>query len=445
MSLILDEPKDIPSSSIPGSPASSFIDSSHSPIDSPRLLLVQTLIKSPLNRLYHFYQSMAENKGETEVPTTSTSSTSPPTSIKSQEATNTASSTRRLHPQAEDYRSSLMAGTASVILKKENGTDNAVLFSDLPVGVVIHIAAYLDVRSLCHLQQTCQRMYTLTSDELLWRRKLWEDSRQWEVVSHLSHPKVYQEVSSDRSAQAIYESCFTNRDSVPYQPFTQRLQSFVRRLQGHIPRLLMFGSGLETVPLVKRMILDSNSPYKPIGLVPGKDGAGSGISIKHNNATVNLITLYTATKAERLAASAGTGQRINKLISGSASKDRGGAGDEGVAEPILTLAVQEQCQMADGFILAVDATNLNEEILESDIETLTAMLLASHNQRIPLLVLSCLFQTDDQQPSLPSLDVADKLKLIDISNPWQVRSLNVNTFEGLSTGLDWLLTAAASK
>ena len=59
-------------------------------------------------------------------------------------------------------------------------------------------------------------------------------------------------------------------------------------------------------------------------------------------------------------------------------------------------------------------------VLESDIETLTAMLLASRNQRIPLLVLSCLFQASDEQSSLPSLDVADKLKLIDISNPWQV-------------------------
>ena len=59
-------------------------------------------------------------------------------------------------------------------------------------------------------------------------------------------------------------------------------------------------------------------------------------------------------------------------------------------------------------------------VLESDIETLTAMLLASRNQRIPLLVLSCLFQANNEQSSLPSLDVADKLKLIDISNPWQV-------------------------
>ena len=63
---------------------------------------------------------------------------------------------------------------------------------------------------------------------------------------------------------------------------------------------------------------------------------------------------------------------------------------------------------------------LSLSVLESDIETLTAMLLASRNQRIPLLVLSCLFQASDEQSSLPSLDVADKLKLIDISNPWQV-------------------------
>lgn len=73
-----------------------------------------------------------------------------------------------------------------------------------------------------------------------------------------------------------YSSCYTNRATVPYQPFTQRIQSFMRRLQGHVPRLLMFGSGLETVPLVKRMILDTNSPYKPAGLFPGKDGESRG-------------------------------------------------------------------------------------------------------------------------------------------------------------------------
>lgn len=46
----------------------------------------------------------------------------------------------------------------------------------------------------------------------------------------------------------------------------------MRRIQGRIPRLVMFGSGLETIPLIKLMIMESNSPYKPTGLFPGKDG-----------------------------------------------------------------------------------------------------------------------------------------------------------------------------
>ena len=46
----------------------------------------------------------------------------------------------------------------------------------------------------------------------------------------------------------------------------------MRRIQGRVPRLLMFGSGLESVPLIKLMILETNSPYKPTGLFPGKDG-----------------------------------------------------------------------------------------------------------------------------------------------------------------------------
>ena len=200
-----------PSLSDNSSASSSVLESSQSftATSNPRLLFVQTLIKAPLNRLYTYYQSMTtETRPDVtvQVPTEATASFAHETPrhdkpLPTSEAP--AVPSRRLHPQAEDYRSSLMAGTASVILKKEDGGSAGVEFGDLPVGVVIHIAAHLDVRSLCHLQQTCRRMYSLTSDELLWRRKLWEDSRQWEVVSHLSHPKVYQEVSSDRSAQEM--------------------------------------------------------------------------------------------------------------------------------------------------------------------------------------------------------------------------------------------------
>ena len=105
----------------------------------------------------------------------------------------------------------------------------------------------------------------------------------------------------------------------------------VCRIQGHIPRLLMFGSGLESLPLVRLMMWEVDSPYRPIGLYPGKDGmcacvcvcacvrvrvcvcvcvcvrvsmfvlfivtgVGSGVCIQHRDTPVNLITLYTATR-----------------------------------------------------------------------------------------------------------------------------------------------------
>lgn len=50
-------------------------------------------------------------------------------------------------------------------------------------------------------------------------------------------------------------------------------------------------------------------------------------------------------------------------------------------------------------------------------------MLHSGAQRAPLLVLSCQFQSaevEDVNSTMPSLDVADRLKLCDINHPWQV-------------------------
>ena len=73
-----------------------------------------------------------------------------------------------------------------------------------------------------------------------------------------------------------YCRCLCGRDERPRQsfahPITGRLRSLVRRIQGHVPRLLMFGSGLESVPLVRSMLWERDSPYHPIGLSPGRDG-----------------------------------------------------------------------------------------------------------------------------------------------------------------------------
>ena len=74
-----------------------------------------------------------------------------------------------------------------------------------------------------------------------------------------------------------YGNCYVNRDSIPTQnsfsyPVINTLRSLMHRLQGRIPRLLMFGSGLESIPLVRLMIMEKDSPYQPVGLFPGKEG-----------------------------------------------------------------------------------------------------------------------------------------------------------------------------
>lgn len=69
--------------------------------------------------------------------------------------------------------------------------------------------------------------------------------------------------------------------------------------------------------------------------------------IKHQ-----FISIIPFFRAERTATAA-RGQRINKLVSAYNEDDH--------SAPDLTAAVQEQCQMADGFILAVDSTNINEQ------------------------------------------------------------------------------------
>ena len=108
----------------------------------------------------------------------------------------------RLHERAELCRSSLAAGTASVIFKKEGtGSSTAPQLTSMPIGVVLHILSFLDARSLCRLSQTCHQLHSAAGDQLLWKRKLQSDSKGWAVLGHLSHPRVYQDASSDLTEQ----------------------------------------------------------------------------------------------------------------------------------------------------------------------------------------------------------------------------------------------------
>ena len=57
-------------------------------------------------------------------------------------------------------------------------------------------------------------------------------------------------------------------------------------------------------------------------------------------------------RAERTAATADQTKRVNKLVAAHVDDEQGG--------PELTAAIQEQCQQADGFVLAVDGAGMDD-------------------------------------------------------------------------------------
>ena len=58
-------------------------------------------------------------------------------------------------------------------------------------------------------------------------------------------------------------------------------------------------------------------------------------------------------RAERTAAAADQTKRVNKLVTSHV--------DDVQHAPELTAAIQDQCQQADGFVLAVDGTMMDSD------------------------------------------------------------------------------------
>lgn len=134
-------------------------------------------------------------------------------------------------------------------------------------------------------------------------------------------------------------------------------------------------------------------------------GVGSGVCVQHGNTPVNLITLYTATKAERQQSKREGSPRVNKLVS---STDGGE----------LTHAVHELCRQANGFILVVNSASMDEGH-DLDVAMLNAMLHSS-NSESPLLVLAAHVKEDVSLIQSP-VCVAENLNLCSLPHhPWQV-------------------------
>ncbi|XP_012563417.2 uncharacterized protein LOC101240962 isoform X1 [Hydra vulgaris] len=291
----------------------------------------------------------------------------------------------------------------------------------------LHIFSYLDVFSLCQASQVCISWWNLSNDCMLWEEKLCRNFRSWHFVDYLSHPDLVKKENPNLSAKEIYIRCCPENNKVNNSNIHLSFTSLSYYFGFSTPRIVMFGSGLNSKGLVKRLLWDKQSPFTVKGMFPGQfEGYGSGVTLQCINGTFNLITLYSQTKNIREQhVIDGENKPRSKLL----------VRRENENDYVLSQPVKELCTMVDAFIYIIKATTEEELMLSMD--EFQAIIDERWLQpQSPLLVL-CV-SPDANVMCIPVLHVANKLKLINLSRRWQVRQCFSNSLAGILPGISWL-------
>lgn len=70
----------------------------------------------------------------------------------------------------------------------------------------MEVFSHLDAVSLCRISQCCKILNNIASDNILWEKKLKQQSQRWDVIDHLSHPKLHIETNPDLHFKEMYVS-----------------------------------------------------------------------------------------------------------------------------------------------------------------------------------------------------------------------------------------------
>jgi hypothetical protein len=225
---------------------------------------------------------------------------------------------------------------------------------------------------------------------------------------------------------------------------------------------VMFGPGLETTTSCLVTNILWKSEFKTIGMIPGKDGYGSGIKLRlFNHKPFNLTILYT--NVSKIRNSNNHELESNKLILSKNNEETNQVMYE------LQPQVKEACADASGFIYVIDNKHLsmfetnkmkNDKLseafnnladpTENYIQELS-VLMNEANREFPLLVLSCSAndqntkmindQFNEKHNGLSCAQIVNKLKLYDLNCQWQIRNCQIfeNKMKDIIIGFEWLL------
>ena len=190
-------------------------------------------------------------------------------------------------------------------------------FSHLPIDAILKIFTFLDVRSLCRCSQVQRSWYNLSNMERVWGHVLERDRKVWKTVGYKSHLKKSGEDNYSKKQIYMLTRPEVALKKCPVGIISDLLKRTAKLVRTFVPKCILFGSGLESTQLVRNWLLGAvaSSPFQCAGYTQGVNGIGAGVLVDLTGfGSMNVITLYNATWAERRAIVAGERPRINRLL-----------------------------------------------------------------------------------------------------------------------------------
>ncbi|KAH9515362.1 hypothetical protein Btru_014251 [Bulinus truncatus] len=325
---------------------------------------------------------------------------------------------------------------SKICFSSDSGDNSFIQY--LPINLKLEIFSYLDARSLCMACCVNREWNQLTCDDLLWHHLLKKDVRSWAQISHMTNPKMYQEVNSEWSQKEIYLKCSPEfqkqlrRSNSTFHQVSSVLKYFVPK---KVPKVAMFGPGLEqsTSSIVRHMLYEENPTFIRTAMFPGQfDGVGAGMTIKMPSGhSMHLSVLYSASKHERENQNAQQRMENHRMM----QKPAGQAEDIPPYE--LKIQIKCLCQILDGFIFVVDASETRESIESGCCELMAMIKERKTSHHIPVLILSCV--KEESSLRIPAVEIVELLQLSTLTQPWLIIDCVADTLHSVDLGVTWLI------
>jgi len=309
---------------------------------------------------------------------------------------------------------------------KQFNNDNS-LIHHLPTEIKMMIFEYMQIEDILKLSAVCVHFYNLLNADSYWKSIFERDQNKWKAIGNpFKRDTIWKNLSVTFRDYVLGEHMAKNQQSIWKKKYmTQYFENNkdIRSIQvksglaqinftavewrspfqKKIYRVPMFGEGMEfgaSKKFLYTLLWSNNSPFNMTRVYPGIEGIGSGFGFKIGGKEISLSAMYMCEERNTF------------------SKIR----------PVW----REFFKSSKGFVYVVDPSNIEKsrEEIENFIREEWI------DVHAPLLVVMC---TDDLPESPKLIEVAEKLGLnTRKERNWCLRSISVNSFEGIVNGMNWL-------